>query len=264
MPPQLDIRSPAGERLWRSVQTFVVTFALTWAVTVFLAHVTLPQAPRARRLARMAIVVALPLASLMAARRFAMLYHRLVCRDGMLSLESSLRKVEVACHDVQGIIGAGGPSFDGEMVVWKSLVLIVEGRPHAIFFNQETNASTYGVLRQHCEHAWGVPFTGTLEPPVAGPELSPDDYVDALRHVRAYYVRHTQQALVTGLLMILGGAAIGGWLVVNVIGAGRRGARAIIWALLVFFIGLMMVSRAIRQIPVCRRIRHVEERLSEG
>src|SRR5690606_41608905 len=111
-------------------------------------------------------------------------------------------------------------------------------------------------------HAWGVPYEGTLETPLAGPELDPEEYVEALRHVRSYYMLHTQKSAFVGLLLMGGSVAVGTGMAFGA-AAVRFRPKLYFWLIAIGFVGLLVTVRAIRQVPVLLSIRNVERRLRE-
>jgi hypothetical protein len=202
----------------------------------------------------------------LAVRKFAFGYHRLTCDGDAICLQNSWRQIRLEPHCVQALVGAGGVNFDSsDAIVWRSIVLIFAGQRYTISFDKVTNAICYQRLREVCRHAWGLPFQGKLETPLAGPELDPDDYADSLRHVRRVYLMLTQQAMFSGLLMLGGSIAAGIGMAAHMQGGfGRGRMRLYFWLVVTGVVGLLLTYRAIRQIPVLFSIRTIERRLREA
>lgn len=258
-----ELRTAGWDRCMAVLRTFVISVVVAWLVVVALLYFVWPGKMRPRPRNRIAITVALPVALGLAVRRYLVQYHRLASDGELLSLQNSLRTVTLDPLQVQGIVGAGGINFDSnDTLVWKHLVLIADGRRYVITFDKDTNAEAYQQLRLLCVHAWGVPYEGTLETPLAGPELDPEEYVEALRHVRRYYLLHTQKSAVVGLLLI-GGSVATGLGIAFAAAAVKFRPKLYFWLSLIGFVGLLVTVRAIRQVPVLLSIRNVERRLSE-
>jgi hypothetical protein len=237
---------------------------LSWLVLTAVLQFGLGKKMRRRAQARVAVLLAVPFASFIAWRRFAGQIHTLRCASEAVELVSVRRTTRLETQRVQGIVGAGGISFEGEVVVWKKILLVVDGELHAVGFDKETNAVCYSLLRQTCSHAWGLPFGGELEPPYAGAELHPDEYIEALEHVRRYFLSLTRKYFSTGALMVLGSGAALSAVAQRILQGGNVPHftfRAVIWLSVLLLMGLVLAFRAVRQIPVVSRIRHVEDRL---
>lgn len=262
-PLVFELRTTGWDRCMSALRTFFISAAVVWIlVTVLLVFLPPGKLGRRQRI-RVANVVALTAAVGMAVRRYLRQYHHLGSDGELLSLQNSFRTVTIDPLQVQGIVGAGGINFDSnDTLVWKHLVLIADGRRHVVSFDKDTNAEAYHQLRSLCVHAWGVPYEGTLETPLAGPELDPEEYVDALRHVRRYYRLHTQKSAVVGLLLIGGSIATSLGLAFTAWGVKFR-PKLYFWLALIGFVGLLVTVRAIRQVPVLLSIRNVERRLRE-
>lgn len=262
-PLVFELRTTGWDRCMAALRMFVVSVVVAWLVVGALLYFLWPGKMRPRPRNRIAITVALPVALGLAVRRYLRQYHCLTSDGEWLSLQNSFRTLTLDPLQVQGIVGAGGLNFDSnDTLVWKHLVLIADGRRHVFSFDKDTNAEAYQQLRLLCIHAWGVPYEGTLETPLAGPELDPEEYVDALRHVRRYYRLHTQKSAVVGLLLIGGSVATGLGLAFGAAAAKFR-PKLYFWLILIGFIGLLVMVRAVRQVPVLLSIRNVERRLSE-
>lgn len=262
-PLVFELRTTGWDRSMAALRMFVISVVVAWLVVGGLLYFLWPGKLRPRPRNRIAIAVALPVALGLAVRRYLRQYHRLTSDGEWLSLQNNFRTVTLDPLQVQGIVGAGGINFDSnDTLVWKHLVLIADGRRHVFSFDKDTNAEAYQQLRVLCIHAWGLPYEGTLETPLAGPELDPEEYVDALRHVRRYYRLHTQKSAVVGLLLIGGSVATGLGIAFSVAAAKFR-PKLYFWLLLIGFVGLLVTVRAVRQVPVLLSIRNVERRLSE-
>jgi hypothetical protein len=92
--------------------------------------------------------------------------------------------------------------------------------------------------------------------------LEPEEYLEALRHVRRHYRRHTQKSVIVGLLLMGGCIATGlGLAYTDVLIRVRH--KLYFWLVLIGFVGLLVMVRAVRQVPVLLSIRNAERRLSE-
>ena len=104
---------------------------------------------------------------------------------------------------------------------------------------------------------------GPLAPPIAGPELSTEEYTLALAHLKKHFLRLTQKALVTGLLMTGGSAAVIAAMLFNM-NANRLNVRLMFWIGAMGFVGLLLTIHAIKQVWMLRKVNEVQHRLQEA
>lgn len=263
--PVLDLRTDGWDRFLAALKSFLVHAIWIWIATSLVAQLALPKQFRWRKHRPIAVVVALPMAALLATRRFVWQYHRLTADDDSIVLKNLLGQVRLAPDEVQGIVGTGGANLQtSETDVWKEIVLLTRGRRYRISFDKHSNELCYEQLRELCPHAWGIPYRGRLETPIAGPELDPDDYVESLKTLRSFYLLYTQKTLFNGLLLVVGSLIAGAVLAQSMPLNGRGVVRLYVWLLIVAFVGLIMAIRALKQIPVLLKVRYTEQRLREA
>lgn len=264
--PNYSFQASTWDRLVSSLKTLFFSGVLIWLALMVLALVAMPKrGPRAiGRASPIVAIVTSPFALFLAVRRFATQFHTLSYGNDVIELKSLWRSVKIDALQVDGLIGASGVKYSaGEMVIWRSLVLVVEGRAYTVSFDKDSNALCYEELREICVHAWGLPHGGSLAPPVAGPELSMDEYTLALAHLRKHFLRLTQKSLVTGLLMTGGSAAVIGVMLSN-LNAGRLNMRIMFWIGVMGLVGLVLTIHALKQLLVAWKIREVQRRLVEA
>lgn len=255
----------SGYSRWMGLaKLFVISLVLSWIALTVVLQWGLGNQLRRRARARLAVALAVPLTGWITYRRYAGQVHTLRCTEREVEFISVRGVTTLDAGRVQGIVGAGGISFEGAAVIWKRILLVVDGELHTVGFDKDTNAACYALLRQTCGHAWGLPFGGELEPPFAGAELHPDEYVEALEHVRRHVLSLTRKYFSTGSLMVLGsGVALSA--VVQRLLHGEHVPhftfRAMIWLIVLLLMGLVLAFRAVRQFLVVNRIRHIEDRL---
>jgi hypothetical protein len=260
----LVVQTPGFDRFLAVVKVLVIGGLVTWASLSVVLRMTVPGIGW-RRSQRIARLIAFPTAALLAARRYLKQYYQLRWSGDDLELVSVWGTMRVDPHRVQGIVGAGGVNLNfSEAIVWRTLVLVADGRRYVLTFEPAMNSMCYWRLREICLHAWGIPFQGALETPRAGPELDTEEYVDALAHVRSYYLQYTQKSLVTGLLMMAGGVTLALAIWFNVKQGGPGISKLVFGLVLVSFVGLLLTIRTIRQLPVLYSLRKVQQRLREA
>jgi hypothetical protein len=258
----LVVQTPGFDRFLAVAKALIIGGLVTWASLSVALRMTVPGIgwKRSQRIAR---TIALPTAILLAARRYLRQYYQLRFTGDDLEIASPWGTTRIDPQRVQGIVGAGGVNLNfSEAIVWRTLVLVAAGRRYVLTFEPAMNSMCYWRLREICPHAWGIPFQGALETPPAGPELDPEEYVDALAHVRSYYLQYTQKSLVTGLLMMAGGTTLALLLLINLQRGGSP--RLIFGVVLIAFVGLLLTIRTIRQLPVLFSLRRVQQRLKEA
>lgn len=261
---QFVVRLSGWKRWMGAAKLFVVALVVSWLVVALVLQVGAGRKGGRRMRARIATLLALPVAGLVAVRHYRGQIHTLRCSDDTIELVSDRQTTRIDAQRVQGVVGAGGISFEGEVVIWKKILLVVDGELHTVAFDPETNASCYAIVRKACAHAWGLPFGGDLEPPPAGPELHPDDYATALEHIRRYFLGFTRKCFSTGALMVLGsGIALS--VVASKVLQGedlpRIAYRATIWLGVLLIMGLVLSIWSLRQFPTLTKIRNIEDRL---
>jgi hypothetical protein len=264
VPPQFAISLSGWTRWMGTAKAFVITLVVAWLMIALVLQVGAGRKGGRRARARIATLIALPVAGLVAMRRYRGQMHTLRCTEDTIELVSDRHTTRIEASRVQGLVGAGGVSFEGEVVIWKKILLVVDGELHAVAFDRETNALCYSMLRKVCSHAWGLPFGGELEPPPAGPELHPDDYATALEHIRRYFLSFTRKCFSTGALMVLGsGVALS--VVASKVLQGedlpRLAYRAAVWLGVLLIMGLVLSIWSLRQFPILTKIRNIEDRL---
>jgi hypothetical protein len=262
-PRMLDVRTPGWDRFVAVAKALVVGGFTFWLVLQIVLAISLPKLRRdARR--DLATVLAVPAAITIATRRYLTQYYRLAADGEAIMLRSPLRTISLEPASVQGVIGGGGLAMNaGESVVWKNVVIVAAGRRYTLSFDILTNGIVYYRLRELCLNAWGVPFQGGLETPKGGPELEPEEYAEGLRQVRRVCLLDTQKGIFTGFLIVCGAVAAGIAMALHFRGIGARGAKVFLWIVIIGFIGLVMMVRALKQIPLLMSIRKVEVRLRE-
>lgn len=263
VPWEYQARTSGWDRFVAAAKTWIIFGVALWLATILTLQFSAPQM-RWRMRNRVALAVGLSTATVMAIRRYAVQYYLLSASDEEVVLRSSAREVRLDPLEIQGIVGAGGMNLRfNDALVWKYVVLLTRGKRYVVSFDQATNETTYEVLRDYCAHAWGVPYEGQLQTPVAGAELDPEEYVDALRQVHGFYRLHTVKSLFNGLLMMLG-AGVAIFVLATNLPQARRAARLYFSLIVVAFLGLLMAIRAVRKVPVLMTIKRTELRLREA
>lgn len=262
-PGPFEARTTGMDRFLAAGKTLVVFGIGIWLAMTLLLQISVGGRPWRQR-NRAAVLVAVPMGLLLAARRFTVQYYVLRASDERIELRNALGQVSLDPLEVQGLIGAGGMALSmTESVVWRYVVLLARGKRYVVSFDPETNHSCYGQLRSFCQHAWCIPFDGKLETPLAGAELDPEEYIDALRQVHSYYWLHTFSTVFNGVLMLVGGG-VALYVVANGKLNLRRAGKLYLWLGVIAFLGLLLLLRAARQVPVLSSIKRAERGLREA
>jgi hypothetical protein len=258
------IRTSRWQRFLSGLRVFFLTLLFGWpallvVLSIFAQHALTPEAR-----GMVAALAALAMAVFFGWRHLRGHIHTVEFSEGSVELISGRKRIVLDAGSVQGLIGAGGMQLVlGEMVVWMRTLIVAEDRAYPLLLKKEDNPPTYELLREVCVHAWGVPFGGRLETPVAGPELSAEEYLAALVNVRKHYFRLTRRALFVGLVTAFGALGVFVALLLK-LGAGGQHVRRLFWLGLISLVGFVTIYRAVRQIGVYWKIKQVERRLQEA
>jgi len=259
-----EFKTSFGSRSLSATKVFFVVALVSWLTLMTVMKHGVGRRMRPPNQAALAALLTLGIAGLFAWRRFANHTHTLRIGQDSIDLASGTRRIRLNPQSVQGVIGAGGmqPVLQ-EMLVWNRTIIVDDGKAYTLLLSKEQNPACYYLLREVCPHAWGLPFGGKLETPVAGPELSPEEYVESLSNVRRHYFLLTQKTLFTGIVIALGSIAVLLAIIINVGFAGRS-FKGLIWLGILSLFGFVTIYRALAQMGVLWKILSVERRLHEA
>lgn len=244
---------PLFDRCIDAVIFFFVSFAVGLGLCVWvLQEIVLPDAtPQFRFL--LGLFLAVPIALLVAWRRFAVRIHCVFVSPSQIELRRQQGVQTISSARVRGLLGLPGISLDGgEIIVWSKLVILTPEGNHRIGLGKQLTPGCYRALRRACGRAWAIPFRGHVSPPQGVFRRSNAE--ETLAHLQTFVNRHALWLAALGVGLTVGSVLWTIALIFHRVGVDASIAQGVLCLIVAFIVGTYALLESCRQFLLNRRL----------